>query len=257
MSITNGEIIPYAAVNRPLDDVSTGGGAADANCVVGFLTHPASANVISFVSTNSGDTMNVTLTGRLASGVYVTETFALNGLTEVSSANSYQRVLSITIASQPAGLINMYLGAGTGTFLGQLNGPAAIYKNAVLFQKSASGASPITRYDKIFFKNTDPTLTLTSATVTLTADASTRISIGLETALNDSNTITNRLTAPAGITFQGVGVAINVPNSQNLTAGSYIGVWIKQALLANDSAWDQGNFAAGASLKITLSGNTT
>jgi len=256
VSITNAELVFLAAVNRPNDDVSTGGGAIDLTCGCGAINHLTAAAVISFVSTNSGDTMNITISGRTASGVYTTETLAMNGTTEVSSVNTYQRILDVTFASLPAGVISVYQGTGTGTLIGGFNSAGhPYYKDTALFKKSASSSTAVTRYDKVFFKNTDASLTLTGATVTLVADPSGRISIGLETALNDVNTITNRLTAPAGITFQGVGTAINVPNSQNLTNGSYIGIWVRQALLANDGAFDYG--VSGSQLEIQLSGNTT
>lgn len=104
------------------------------------------------------------------------------------------------------------------------------------FRNAASAASPVSRYEKMFFKNKNASLTLQSASVQLLADPSGVLQSGIAASTNDSLSVANRLAVPGGISFVGVGVSQNVPGGGTLPAGSYIGVWILQALAANNAA---------------------
>ena len=95
-----------------------------------------------------------------------------------------------------------------------------------MFIDSQSEASLTVRFEKEKWKNEHGTETLTNAEITLTADPSASIRIGVEAAKNDSNTIANRKAIPAGVTFVDDSVAVPVPGSQ-LEAGSDISVWIE------------------------------
>ena len=117
--------------------------------------------------------------------------------------------------------------------------------------QALSAGTTQTRYEKLFLANTDATLTLTSATVTLTADPVGGVfTAGVAASLNDSVTIANRTNAPAGIVFAAFNVSQSVPNSGNLTNGSAIGVWILQTLAASQAATKN-------TFTVTLQGNTT
>jgi len=89
-------------------------------------------------------------------------------------------------------------------------------------------------YEKIFFKNTHATLSLTAATIAEQADPSGKVTFGLASTLDDTGTSTNRVTAPASIVFDST--TKNVANSQNHTAGAAQGVWLKLTLAAGDAA---------------------
>src|SRR5436305_1791942 len=74
---------------------------------------------------------------------------------------------------------------------------------------------------------------LTSSTVVENADPSGKITHALDAA-NDATTSTaNRVTSP-GFTFDNT--AKTVPNSQNLSSGSAVGLWLLLTLAANDAA---------------------
>jgi hypothetical protein len=102
------------------------------------------------------------------------------------------------------------------------------------FRQSASDSGIKIRYEKEFWKNTHGSLTLTSAKVTLTADPDSRIRIGLAPSINDSATVTNRLTAPSSVTFSDDNIDLTVPGGGNLAAADAIGTWVEQNLPAND-----------------------
>ncbi len=243
-SITTAELILYGSANLPTDDVSTTGGAIDATMRPSF-TQFTSAAVLSMTS-SAADTRNVTIIGRVADGSYTTETKALNGTTEVLSTNTYERILSVKAASTNANTVTLKQGAG-GTTIGTIPAnEAGVYAQ---FINSFSTSSQQVRYEKAFWKNTDATLALLSAQVTLTADPTAITQIGLATSVNDSATVANRLSAPGGVSFVGLSSAINVPGT-NLAAGAAIGMWTSQTLSSNMAA-------AKTTYTTQLSGQTT
>lgn len=100
----------------------------------------------------------------------------------------------------------------------------------------APGGSARDYYEKVFAKNIHGTLALTSAQVVEAADPSGKYTFALETTLDGSGTSTDRRTAPASGVGSFDSAAKNVANSQNLSAGSAQGIWIKLSLAAGDAA---------------------
>lgn len=230
MSIATTDLIAYGAASRPSDDSSASGGAIDLTTRPVF-TQLTANSAIAVQSTSASDTMNVTITGRDSTGNDVSETFAATGTVEKAGVQVFERIQSVTVASSAIGTITVKQGAGGATISTIPVGEKGFY---ALFINSSSAASIMTRYEKLFWYNKNSTLTLTSAVVTLTADPSSKISIGLATAKSDSGSVTNRTNSPAGVTFVSVNVAQNVPGN-TLEASTGIGVWIKQTLSANDA----------------------
>ena len=105
-------------------------------------------------------------------------------------------------------------------------------------------------YDKVFFKNTHATISLTAAVVAELTDPSGLIAFALAAALNDStnNGGGTRLTHTGGLTFNSS--SKNVPSGQVLAAGDRIGVWLKLSLAA-------GQVATLTSYVPQLQGQTT
>lgn len=247
-SITSSELVFYNAANEPTDSVSTGGGAIDTLRRPDFtqLTQ-AGGEKVDVVSSNAGDTtQTLTLTGRLVDGSLVSETISLNGTVTVSSTNTYERVLKAELSATCTG--NVTTKGHTSTTVFRII-PAGERGYQAIFQQLASDpVSTTTWYAKFFIKNTDATLALTSSVVKENADPSGVIDFGLAGSLNDSVTIANRITAPGGIAF--ASTAVNVPNSQNLSSGSAIGVWLRLTLAG-------GNAALKTSWTGEIDGNTT
>lgn len=235
MSIVSSDLIAYCSASRPTDDVSTTGGAIDALYRPVF-TQMSANSTLEVVSSAVGDTTQVvTLIGRDAGGVYSTSTATLNGTTAVafSPATTFERILSVSMSATATGTVtvrNSSAGTTWGTIPIGEKGFFAMFINAA---SSASGST--TRYEKFFWKNTNGTLTLTSSQVTLTADSVGDLNMGLATTIDDTATVANRTSAPAGVSFVGLSTAQNVPNSGNLTNGSGIGVWMKLSLATNAS----------------------
>jgi hypothetical protein len=70
--------------------------------------------VITVVSTNAGDTQDVTVYGvNTSTGLAQSEVITLNGVTPVSSSNSYSRITGIVASREPVGQVNLRDAAGT------------------------------------------------------------------------------------------------------------------------------------------------
>lgn len=245
MSILATDLQLWSSANIPTDEVSTGGGA------ISTTTRPTlvqlTANSAVDIVSSAADTRNVTVTGRDSTGAIQTETHALNGTTTVSGVQVFERVLSVVIASTNGSntvTITQHSSSATIATIG----PNETTRH-IAFQQSFSSTSTKNYYEKHFWKNNNGSLTLTVAAVKLTADPSSVTQIGCAPSINDSATVTNRLTAPASVTFVGLNVSQAVPTNQ-IAAGSAIGLWVNMTLAAN-------NAALRSSFTTQLSGQTT
>jgi hypothetical protein len=123
------------------------------------------------------------------------------------------------------------------------------------FNASANiaGGATKTYYEKVFFKNTNGSLALTSSVIQEALDPGADIAFGLSATatLDDTDTNgggNNRQVAPAGVTFNSADK--NVRNSQSLTAGAAQGFWLELTLLG-------GAAAQKTTYQPRLTGNTT
>jgi hypothetical protein len=174
----------------------------------------------------------VTIEGRNAAGVILSEANALNGTTPVLFAGTYERILTVTIASA-SGTRTVQVKQGAGGTVRATIGINETSRTA-FFRRSASESGIVIRYEKEFVKNTHGSLTLNSAVLKLTADPDARIRMGGAPSVNDTATVTNRKTAPASVTFVDDNVSQAVPGGI-LAAADRIGVWIEQNLSAADA----------------------
>ncbi|MCQ4575422.1 MAG: hypothetical protein NOU37_09290 [Candidatus Brocadiales bacterium] len=245
MPIVADDLKPFSAASVPEDDVSTSGGAIDLESSPD-LTQLGGNSVIAIIS-DGADTRTATITGRLPTGAVDTEAPVLNGTTEVVGSKTFERFLKLVLSATD-GSRTVTVKEGSGGATRATIGPNETTRH-LFFQKSASESSAVTRYEKKFFKNTHGSITLTEAKVELTADPVSKIEIGVAASKDDSGSVTNRKTAPGGITFVDDNVAQDVPN-QELVAGEAIGVWIKQSLGAGDTAQK-------TTFTTELAGNTT
>jgi len=246
MAIIASELVAYQAVNHAQDDTSTQGGAVVTTGLVEF-TDIAANDDLEVLSSNAGDTMNMTIFGRSAAGALVSETKALTGTTAAifATLGVIERVMKITLASAAAGTVTVRRSVAGATVIALAPGKLSTRR---FFYDAASQVGSTTRYEKFFFKNENASLSLTTAAIKLTADPATTIRVGCAPAVDDTATATNRVTAPASVTFVDDNVSQSVPGG-TLAAASVIGVWAEMV-----------RGAAAAAIKNTftveLSGNT-
>lgn len=252
MSVVVGDLIYYAAASMPQDDASTAGGAIDTAAVV----VPTSASLfnsladkVDVVSANAGDTtQTVTVTGRLASGVIDTEVLALNGTTAVLCAKTFQSILKIVVSASHAGVVTCTKHTGGATITTIAVGILTVRRMFYNAIANPTGGTTKVFYEKLFVKNTNGVNALLAAAISETSDPSTVLAFALAAAVNDSVSVANRLTAPAGgLTFDSA--AKNVPGT-DLAAGAAIGVWAQLTLTAGAAA---SEYAWG----LQAAGNTT
>lgn len=251
MSILTTDLIAYASASNPTTDSGTVGGAIDLLRFIDF-TQMTGNDTIQAVSSSAGDTtQTITVTGRDAAGnVVVSSATTLTGTTAVTitGLGTVERILKAELSATAAGTVTVRSTTGPGTNFSRVI-PIGQRGFFAIFQQGASSpGGAVTYYAKFFWKNTNGTLALTSAQVLESADPSTLIAHGLEGTLNDTNTATNRITAPGGITF--ASTAANVANSQSLTAGSQQGTWLRLSL-------GTGQAAQRTTYTSQLTGNST
>lgn len=246
MAIVSGDLVGYQAASMAEDDASTTGGAiATAGKIeIADIAATDTTEVLS----DGADTRDVTIYGRNAAGAIVSETMTLNGTTPVNGATQFERIMKITLSAS-SGTRSVTVRRATGDTLIATLGPNVTSQRRLFYDASSNPSSIKIRYEKAFYKNTHGTITLTTAAVTLTADPAARYRIGCAPSVGDSATVTNRLTAPASVTFVDDSVSQSVPGG-SLVAGQAIGVWIEQNLPANDPPHK-------SSFTIELSGATT
>ena len=244
MAVGAGDLVAYAAINvagdppGPTSDTTTMGGARDPDYQVIF-TDIAANDDIGFKSAEGADTSQlVKVFARNAAGAIVNEEKGLNGTNFVQFTNLgvVQRILSISMNSNATGIVtvsrNNAGSPGTTIFAIPVGKRGCIR----LFRDAASEASGTTRYEKIFLQNDHATLSLLNAVVKQSADASGKITTALATSINDTETTSNRKTAPSGgLTFNDD--LKNVVGT-NLAAGDRQGVWLKLTLSADDAPLD-------------------
>ena len=318
MSVAMSDVKIYGSATMPDDDsVQNIGGAIDTQKKVEMKDISPSGNV-QIISSASGDTtQTVTVTGRDAAGVQISETKTLNGTTAVAmtAQTTWERLLKAVKSATTTGDVaveavtaersNTAQGGGTDAngnpyidldasanasddyYNGMVirttggTGPNQIRQiidyvgstkrayvsrawstspdatttfriaQGMVFDKSPAEIMQVRRpffnasappsgtrkyYEKLFFKNTHGTLSLTSAVIKEASDPSGKVAFMLPATLDDSGgngAGNNRQVAPSG-TFNSSDK--NVANSQNHTAGAAQGVWIELSLAAGDAA---------------------
>jgi hypothetical protein len=250
MPIVASDIVAYGSASMPDDDTPTGiGGAIDTAIRVVF-TDIAATDQIEFLSSSAGDTtQTLTIYGRNAAGELVSEGNTLTGVTVVTTTLAFERVLKITLSATAAGTITVR-DQDTDTTIASIEpGVTEIRRPFYDAAADATGGSTRNYYDKVFFKNDHGSLTLTSAVIKEQADPQTVVDFALESTLDgsDTNGAGNRQTHTGGYTFDSTDK--NVANSQNLTAGSAQGCWLRLQLTA-------GLGAQNTSVTMRVSGNT-
>jgi len=246
MSIVSSDLVIYNSANMPVVDSGTSGGAIDTARRPDF-TQMASSDTVRVVSSNGGDTtQTVTITGRLADGTLASETLSLNGTSPVTSSNTYERLLQAELSATCTGNVTVARSTGPTTIRVIPAGERGF--QAVFQQDSSDPSLQEDFYMKVFWKNTNGSLALTSAVVKENSDPSGLITFGLAATVGDSGSTTNRKTAPAGISF--AGTPVSVPGGGNLASGAAIGQWLDLTLPA-------GQAAVKSTYTPELDGNTT
>jgi hypothetical protein len=236
MSVAPTDLKDYGSANmQETDSGSPQGGAIDLTTKIDF-TDISAPDGITVVSSDPGDTMGFYYWGRDVSGVIITGSTTLMGITPIPLIVTLERILKVQLLSPAAGTITITKTTG-GAILITME-PGIITVRRPFYNAAAPSVGSKTYYEKFFIKNTHGSLALTLATVAqltnrIGVDPNGRIAFGLESSLDGSDSVTNRLTAPS----ETINVTTkNVANSQNLSPGAAQGIWMSLALSSADVA---------------------
>lgn len=237
MPIVATDIVAYGSASMPDDDTPTGIGGAISTAKRVVFTDISANDTVEMLSDNAGDTtQTVTIFGRNTAGEIVSEAETLNGTTVQTTTQQFERILKITMSATATGTVTVRKQSDDVTIATLESGITEIRRPFYNAAAEASGGSQRDYYEKVFFKNNHGTLTLTSATIAEQADPSTNVDFDLEASLDgsDTNGAGNRQTHTGGYTFDSS--TKNVANSQNLTAGSAQGCWLRLRLPAGEAS---------------------
>jgi hypothetical protein len=129
--------------------------------------------------------------------------------------------------------------------------PNAVSAVIRAFSTSAAdvpSGSTRTYYEKVFIVNNNTATALTGAQIEIASETPTlptgaALDIGLASSLDDTATVANRQTAPAGVTFVTQPALVSVPGAGNLPPGSAPntagaqGVWLRLTLQPGTAAY--------------------
>lgn len=258
MPIVAADLVLIGAANHVEADTGTQGGAQAKEKKIEF-TDLAANDQIEILSSSASDTdQKYDIVGKDGAGSDVSENLQANGTTPVVTTATYERFNKIvqTAGSALVGTITVQRDAAAGAITTLENAGASptgveITEVRKIYIGLVVPGITDSFYEKMFYLNNHATLTLTSANVQL-SDASdptgTDLKVATETALDDTTTITNRLTLPGGVSFVDNQVNQQVVDG-NHTAGAAIGIWIENAVTGGASA-------IKATFNVQLNGNT-
>lgn len=232
MPIAASDLILYASADTPEDDAAQAGGAIDQLRRLDF-TQIAANDDLEVLSSAAGDTtQNVTVDARSTAGAIVSESVLLTGTSAVifATIGVIERVLKCEMDAVAVGIVTLQRSVA-GAVVRAI--PIGERGFEIFFYDSASESSSTIRYQKSFYLNNHGSLTLNNAQIQLTADPEAIMDFALGTAKDDSETTTNRKTAPAAVSsFDDV--QKSVPGT-TLEAASAIALWIRMQLIADDT----------------------
>ena len=230
MSVVASDIVVYGTQNMPQDDLSTAGGAINSGIRVVF-SDISSNSIVYATSSSASDSGNLSVTGRDAAGILISESIGLSGTSTVSGSQVFERIIACNVDTVAVGDISISGATSIGSIYSNESGFQRIFYDATA---NSLGGSDKTLYEKVFVKNNNNTTALQAATITeVSTGLYNIITFGLEKSLNYDESVVNRLNAPTGVTSYGDGASGVV--GSNLTALDAQGVWVK-LFLANGSS---------------------
>lgn len=255
MSIVASELVFYTSANMPVNDSGTSGGTIENTLLKSrpvFTTGQVAANTVLVVTTTSNAESLVQkfvrVSGRSAAGAMITEDFSLISGSGIGRGGNttFERILKAqtllsSSSAQSSAVGDVTVRASAGTHFANITGGESAFQ-LMFFDSASLTTGSATRYEKVYAKNNNATLSLTNATVAITADPDAVIEWGY--AVGSAQSLGNRFgAAPASVTFIDASTATQVPAvatevavAGTLGALEYSGIWIKQTLAQNNAA---------------------
>jgi hypothetical protein len=233
MSIGSHELVIYTAANMPENNANIVGSGINSGVRASFDDLSSQATVVVYSSSASDTGQALTLTGRSAAGIIISDIISLDGLTRVTSPKTYERVLKAHLNEDCAGIVTVS-GNGINKIANIPIGESGFHRP--FYDVIAKAATAQTFYEKVFVQNINPTLTLEDAKVVEVSDGLySKIDFAIEDSKKSEQFIVNRTAIPTGVSG-GFGNGPTGIIGNELAAGDYQGVWLKLSLGAGEAS---------------------
>ena len=235
MSVVDNDIRYFAAQNMPEDDTSPSGGGIDLTTRVVHADMSA-PGVITIISDQAGDNAQFQLEVRDVTGAKQTEVLTLNGTTLVTGLQVSERVLKISyLSGTRTGNVTVAESGGSPVLV--VIEPSVNRVQRFFYDVAAEVAGGAQRvyYEKFFVRNNNSTDALTSAQFQEVGAGTeeAKIDFDLESSLDGTDQVANRLTTPGGYTFDSTSKPIA---GNDLLPNTAQGVWARLTLDPGDAA---------------------
>jgi hypothetical protein len=244
MSVTANDIVVYGAANIAEDDSNTHGGAVATSKRYIFgdaalANNPAASGgdgTLRYNSTNNADNgVNVVVHGRNLGGSLVSETGTLGNSGVVQTGTQvFERILKIITDAHN---YNVDVKDSSANEVATIES-GVVEVRRPFYNVSSDPNAEKTYYEKVFVRNNNAVLNLLGATfIDGGGDINNYITFALPNAVNDSESLTNRLTPPTGTGSDGFSASTKTLNTNvgtpDLNASTAVAVWMKMTLPQN------------------------
>ena len=225
----------YGCANHAENDTSTQGGAIDRTVILSFdepiLMNGLNDTIDIYSLDDTDTTQTLTITGRNSSGTIVSENYNINGTTVQFGSTTFQQVLKIVCSASHAGdlvFVDNTNSKVLGRLLGTTNAPggtAELTLRRPFYDIRIPTSGINTYYEKVFLRNNSGS-TYYYVNIYETKDEWMNVTFDLAAAKNDSESVTNRKTAPNLTLGSFNNEKKGVPGT-HLSSGDAIGIWLK------------------------------
>ena len=106
-SVIGENLVIYTAQNMKENNTSIVGGDINSGVRASFNDPSSAAQVVIYSSSIADTSQTLTLAGRIAGGMIVSEAMSLNGIDHVTTDNTYERILNASVNAIGAGIITV------------------------------------------------------------------------------------------------------------------------------------------------------
>ena len=129
MSVVASDIVVYGTQNMPQDDLSTAGGAINSGIRVVF-SDISSNSIVYATSSSASDSGNLSVTGRDAAGILISESIGLSGTSTVSGSQVFERIIACNVDTVAVGDISISGATSIGSIYSNESGFQRIFYDA-------------------------------------------------------------------------------------------------------------------------------
>lgn len=254
MPVTTYDLNLFCSANMPESDSGTSGGAIDKDSRPIF-TDISAVDGVEILSSNNNDTAaSITIYGRRADGLIISETKSLLGSGIVFTTSNFERILKATLSVDCSGVVTVRKASDNVT-IGQIpNGERTFRRLGYDNYSLPTGSGNRVIYEKIFCQNGNAVSAFLNAQIAITSDPSGLVAFRLEDQLNGSNSSASRTTLPSNLDSNSWDDSYkSIPSGYigaSGTGSDHIGIWVRTTIPENYSPGEN-------TFQISIDGRST